>query len=108
MPFVVLAIATVFCMVLSEFIATRKKRISPVQATNSNMVISNLIPFSKLNLIFAFDFVVNTIIKMLNPTQIGAPTISIQFNVMLLMLVLLLVALSVGDDAGAGLLLVLV
>ena len=51
------------------------------------MVISNLIPFTKLNLIFAFDFVVNTFIKMLNPTQIGAPTISIQFNVMLLMLV---------------------
>ena len=51
------------------------------------MVISNMIPFTKLNMIFAFDCVVNAFIKMLNPTQIGVPTISIHFNVLLLLLV---------------------
>ena len=52
------------------------------------MIISNLIPFTRLNLIFAFDFVINAIVKLFNPTQIGVPKLSIHGNVMLLLLVL--------------------
>ena len=52
-----------------------------------NMVIANLIPFTTLNLAFAFGFVVNAFIKVLNTTQIGVPKLSIHMNVMLLLLV---------------------
>ena len=52
------------------------------------MIISNLIPFKSLNLIIAIDFVINAIVKLLNPTQIGLPKLSIHGNVMLLLLVL--------------------
>ena len=53
-----------------------------------NMIISNLIPFTRLNLIFAFDFFINSIVKLFNPTQIGVPKLSIHANVMLLLLIL--------------------
>ena len=83
------------CMVLSEIIARMKmKRISPIQASNiknnygKNMIISNLIPFTTLNLIFALTVFINAIVKLFNPTQIGAPKLSIHGNLLLLMLVL--------------------
>ena len=52
------------------------------------MVISNLIPFTKLNLIYAFDFFVNAIVKLFNPTQMGVPKLSLHGSMMLLLLVL--------------------
>ena len=51
------------------------------------MVIANLIPFTTLNLAFAFGFVVTVLIKALNPTQIGMPKLSINVSVMLVSLV---------------------
>ena len=98
MFFFIVAIFTASCMVASEIVARmrRTNRTSPAQANNTNsqnkhttnMVIANLIPFTTLNLAFAFGFVVNAFIKALNTTQMGAPKLSIHMNVMLLMLVL--------------------
>jgi hypothetical protein len=56
------------------------------QGKTGKMVISNLIPFTKLNLIFAFGIVVAAIIKIFQRTQIGVPKMSIQIAVMLLCL----------------------
>ena len=60
-PFIVLAFITTACMVSSEVIAkTKKRKISPKVPNAStsqvnNFIISNLIPFTTLNLIFAFS-----------------------------------------------------
>ena len=92
--FVILAVFLGASMVLSEIFARMKrKKINPAQASNrynnqgKNMVISNLIPFTTLNLIFALDVFVNAIVKLFNPTQMGVPKLSIHGNMMLLMLV---------------------
>ena len=90
--FFLLAIFTAISMILSEIFARmRRKRISPARSVNNNhktnMVISNLIPFTKLNLIYAFDFVVNAIVKLFNPTQMGVPKLSLHGSMMLLLLV---------------------
>ena len=92
--FFLFPVFTAISMFSSEIFArVRRKKISPVQASNrnntssKNMIISNLIPFTRLNLIFAFDLVVNSIVKLFNPTQIGVPKLSIHGNVLLLLLV---------------------
>jgi hypothetical protein len=51
-----------------------------------NMVISNLIPFTRLNLIFAFVCFINAIIRVVQSTQIWFPNLSIQIGVMLICL----------------------
>ena len=91
--FFFLAVFTAMSMILSEIFArTRIRIISPAPRCNNNhptnMVISNLIPFTKLNLIYAFDFVVNAIVKLFNPTQMGVPKLSLHGSMMLLLLVL--------------------
>ena len=95
LPFLILAVFTAISMVLSEIFARmRRKRISPVQQRNSNntngknMVISNLIPFTKLNLMLAFDLFISVFIKLLNTTQMGVPKLSIHTAVMLVLLVM--------------------
>ena len=52
------------------------------------MIISNLIPFTRLNLIFAFGILISAIIKVFERSQIGVPKLSIQVMVMLLCLLL--------------------
>ena len=91
--FFLLAVFTAMSMLLSEIFARmRRKRVSPARGINNNhktnMVISNLIPFTKLNLIYAFDFFVNAIVKLFNPTQMGVPKLSLHGSMMLLLLVL--------------------
>jgi hypothetical protein len=89
-PFAILAYITTACMISSEIFAKikkRKRRISPaITKTNINLskslVISNFIPFTTLNLIFALSIVVCAIIKVIQPTQIGVPNLSIQMVVM--------------------------
>ena len=82
-------------MISSEIIAqtkTRKRKISPAVANtqngnpSKNLVISNFIPFTTLNLIFAFSIVTSTIIRVIQQTQIGVPNLSIQMVVMLICL----------------------
>ena len=92
-PFAVLVYVTASCMVTSEIIATRKKRkINPQKSTKcqgnqgKKMVIFNLIPFTRLNLIFAFSAMITAIIRILQNTQKGVPNLSIQIVVMLLCL----------------------
>jgi hypothetical protein len=51
-----------------------------------SLVISNLIPFTRLNTIFAFSIVVSAVIKVVQSTQIGLPKLSIQITAMLLCL----------------------
>ena len=78
-------------MVLSEIIAkTKKRKISPevlnAQSSQvSKFLISNLIPFTTLNLIFA-SIVVSAVIRTIQKTQLGIPNISIQKTVMLICL----------------------
>ena len=77
-------------MVLSEIIAkTKKRKISPevlnAQSSQvSKFLISNLIPFTTLNLIFAFSIIVSAVIRTIQKTQLGIPNISIQITVMLI------------------------
>ena len=52
------------------------------------MVISNLIPFTKQNLTFAFSALITCIIRIFQNTQIGVPNLSIQLVVMLICLLL--------------------
>ena len=82
-------------MVSSEIIAkTRKNKIRPTRFDcdeanqGKKMIISNLIPFTRLNLIFAFGILISAIIKVFQRSQIGVPKLSIQVMVMLLCLLL--------------------
>ena len=84
-------------MIISELVAImrRPKRTRPTPPNNSNsqknqgknLVIANLIPFTTLNMAFALGFVLNALIKALNPTQIGMPKLSIHVTVMMVLLV---------------------
>ena len=91
-PFIVLAFITTACMVSSEVIAKLKKRKISPEAPNaqtsqvSKLIISNLIPFTTLNLIFAFSIVISVVIRSIQKTQIGIPNISIQITVVLVCL----------------------
>ena len=94
-PLAILALVTGSSLILSEIIArTRKRKISPLQPTSAHgnkgkkMVISNLIPFTKLNMTISFGVMVFTIIKLVQKTQIGMPTISIFCSLELLLLLL--------------------
>ena len=77
------------CVVISEIVAwLKRKKISPAQPDNSNNIISNLIPFTKLNFTFTFSAIVSAIIKFLQRSQVGVPKLSIQAGVMLVCLAL--------------------
>ena len=92
LPFSILTYATTECLICSEIIArTRKRKISPTgvksnQNRSRNLVISNLIPFTKLNIIFAFGCLIMALVKVIQRTQIGIPNLSIQIVAMLLCL----------------------
>jgi hypothetical protein len=90
-PFAILAYITTGCMISSEILAKikkRKRRISPAMASIpdinlvKSLVISNFIPFTTLNIIFAFSIVISAIIKVFQQKQIGVPILSIQMVVM--------------------------
>ena len=94
-PYIILMGITGICMVSSEIVAkTRKRKINPgspkIASVNKgkNMVISNLIPFTRLNLIFAFSGIISAIIRVIQRTQLGVPKLSIQIVVMLICLLL--------------------
>ena len=94
-PYTILVCVTAACMFSSEICAkTRRQRISPAspsQANNSKvkkLIISNLIPFTRLNIIFAFSIFVVAMVKMIERTQTGVPKLSIQAVVMQLCLLL--------------------
>jgi hypothetical protein len=90
-PFAMLAYITTACMISSEFFAKSKERQRQISPATTNtpsihvcktLVISNFIPFTTLNLIFALSNVICAIIKVIQPTQIGVPNLSIQMVVM--------------------------
>ena len=94
-PFAIIAYITTGCMISSEIVAqtkTRKRKISPAVANTpngnpgKNLVISNFIPFTTLNIIFAFSIVISAIIRVIQQTQIGVPKLSIQMVIMLICL----------------------
>ena len=94
-PYIILMGITGICMVSSEIVAkARKRKINPgspkIASVNQgkNMVISNLIPFTRLNLIFAFSGIISAIIRVIQRTQLGVPKLSIQIVVMLICLLL--------------------
>ena len=94
-PFTILVCVTAACMVSSEICAkTRRQRISPASPSQANkskvkkLIISNLIPFTRLNIIFAFSIFVIAMVKMIERTQTGVPKLSIQAVVMQLCLLL--------------------
>jgi hypothetical protein len=79
-------------MISSEIIARRKTKLPKLKNVpgnnGKNMVISNLIPFTRLNLIFAFSSFISAIIRVVQRTQIGFPNLSIQIVVMLICLLI--------------------
>ena len=92
-PYTILGFFTALAMVAAEFVAKKRKRkVGPAKPILENpnqkksLVISNLIPFTTLNVIFAFGVVVSAVIKLVEPSQYGVPKLSIQIVVMLLCL----------------------
>ena len=105
--FFLLGVLTAMSMLLAEiFVRMKRKRFNPVPARSinynhrTNMVISNLIPFPKLNLICAFDFVVMSIVKLFNPTQMGVPKLSLHGSILLFLLVFTWGQKSLQEEAG--------
>ena len=97
LPFSLVVSVAAVCMLGSEIVAMVRKRKRKIGQTNSNnvqgnqgkkMVISNLIPFTKLNLIFVFSALITSLIRIFQNTQIGVPNLSIQLVVMLICLLL--------------------
>ena len=87
LPMGIVAFVMAACVLMSEVIARMKrKKISPAQPNNSNTVISNLIPFTKFNVIFTFSIIVSTVIRIFQKTKIGVPNLSIHVTVMLVCL----------------------
>jgi glucan phosphoethanolaminetransferase (alkaline phosphatase superfamily) len=82
-----MAFVTTACMVSSEIIAKTRKR-TLTRNRSRNMVIPNLIPFTTLNLIFAFSIVFSTIVRVIQKTKIGVPNLSTQIVVMLICLLM--------------------
>ena len=96
LPLIILAFVVFISVIISETVVRKKKnRINPAQSTttggssisNTNMVIMNLIPFMKLNFIFAFGIVLRAVVSYYATSQIGLPKLSIQIDVCLLLLV---------------------
>ena len=84
------AYTTIACMVTSEVFAKfkqRKRRVSPAGETSrKQLVISNFIPFTTLNIIFATGFFISGVIRLFQRTQTGFPNLSIHAVIMLLCL----------------------
>ena len=89
-PFAIIAYSTIACMITSEVFAKlkqRKRKVTPAGETSrKQLVISNFIPFSTLNIIFATGFFISGVIRLIQRTQIGFPNISIHAVIMLLCL----------------------
>ena len=77
-------------MIISEVVAkTRKKAVQPIPAgVVPKPLISNLIPFTSLNLTFAVGILVRILVTGLIPTVSGLPFISIQTSTVLFSLLL--------------------
>ena len=91
LPFIILASTTMASMLFSEVFAKmkqRKRKIgpAPVQSNKVKLIISNFIPFTTLNLIFATGIFISIVIRIIQRTQKGAPNMSIQCVIMLLCL----------------------
>ena len=87
--FALVGYTTAVAMIFSEIVAKTKKTNQTVQnaaSGTSQSVIANLIPFTTLNIIFAFSILINAIVKVIQSTQIGVPKLSIQLTAMLLCL----------------------
>ena len=87
--FVLVGYTTAVAMIFSEIVAKTKKKNQTVQnaaSGTSQSVIANLIPFTTLNIIFAFSILIHAIVKVIQSTQIGVPKLSIQLTAMLLCL----------------------
>ena len=81
-PFTFLVLVLAASMLGLEIIAiTKKRKLMPATAKfkrrnlKRKMVISNLIPFTNLNLIFAFGALINCIVRIFQSTQIGVPNL---------------------------------
>ena len=84
--YVMLAYLTSASMVASEIVAKMKKRKARQLTSHNcerNRLITNLIPFTNLNIIFAFSFSVNAVIHVIQDKQVGAPNLSIQVVIIL-------------------------
>ena len=91
--FTILIAITLIAMVSSEIIALRMKRkVSPLPVHPKNnqsqtkLVISNLIPFTNLNVIISLSIFLATLIKLVVPTQSGVPTIAIHQTIIIICL----------------------
>ena len=64
----------------------KKKTNDSTKDTKKKVLISNLIPFTTLNVIFAFSCVVSTVVRLIQNTQVGVPNLSVQLSTMILCL----------------------
>ena len=84
-------ILTALVMLLSEIIARRKRRKVGHNSNSDpsqNFIISNFIPFTNLNVIFAISIFVTAFIKLIEKQQRGIPKLSIQCTIILLCLLI--------------------
>ena len=88
-PFIVLTFVTAACMMYSELCARKKNRkISPLNPKNTqgtkakNLIISNMIPFRRLNIIFAISSLFTCVIGLVWDARLGIPNLSIQITFM--------------------------
>ena len=96
--FALIGSITVVAMFSSEIVAKLKKtKVHPTkpkqpnqpnQNSQTRFVIGNLIPFTNLNMVFAFGIFARTIIDIIWTTKYGFPKIAIQTTFMLICLLL--------------------
>lgn len=91
LPFNILTVTTMLAMIFSEVFAIQRKRntrkIVPTNGILGNQkkeqtLILNLIPFTKLNVIFACSLLIPVVMKIFEETQMGVPKLSVQGCVM--------------------------
>ena len=89
LPLFITCLLTVGAMLASEVVAQILKPQAQNPPNQDNpLAISNLIPFSNLNLIFALGFFVRLLLWLFKMELVGVPLLSIQFNTMLICLLL--------------------
>ena len=91
-PYSIMGILSAGAMLASEIVAQSRKKKVKRQNKQGNQTkkfaISNLIPFTNLNLVFAISIVARILTAVVQKVFLGMPTGSIQLNVMLVLLLL--------------------
>ena len=86
-PIIIICSVTLAAMVASEVVAQLQNSQGQPQTHQENtFVISNLIPFRNLNVMFAFGYLIRLVLWCFQKELLGVPMLSIQGNAMLICL----------------------